>query len=366
MGKPDLTTRERWWQAVRFNEIDRLPFWPKLDAAYPRAQHAPFNTMTISEIHEWLGSDEHAGIKQCVREVRTQTGIQVRREGKRSVTTYTTPFGETRMVQQFDPTSQAWHPMEFPVYDLDTIKLMTAFYEDTSIQLDENILVENRIVVEQYGENAFTLTAIGESPLMFFVEWLAGVENAHYLLNDYPEAVEALFQAVHQMLLNKTRLLAKHSPSDVLYMVENTSTTLISPSQYRKYCYHHITEYGNITRAYNRFLFLHMCGKLKLLLPDIGTLPVEGFEAFTAPPLGSTTLMDGRTACPDKALVGGTHAMLWTRPAGEIIEAIERDLDALPHHRGLVVTSAGVMTPLCPPERIRKVREWLKQYQLRY
>ena len=108
-----------------------------------------------------------------------------------------------------------------------------------------------------------------------------------------------------------------------------------------------------------------MCGKLKLLLPDIAKLPAEGYEAFTAPPLGSTTLLDGRTACPDKVLVGGTHAMLWTRPVNEIIEAIERDLDALPHQRGVVVTSAGVMTPLCPPETIKAVGAWLRNYQVR-
>ena len=97
----------------------------------------------------------------------------------------------------------------------------------------------------------------------------------------------------------------------------------------------------------------------------LANIPADGFEAFTAPPLGSTTLLDGRTFCPDKALVGGTHAMLWTRSPNEIIEAIERDLDALPHHRGLVITSAGVMTPLCSPESIRKVCEWVKQYPVR-
>jgi uroporphyrinogen-III decarboxylase len=126
-----------------------------------------------------------------------------------------------------------------------------------------------------------------------------------------------------------------------------------------------ITAYGEMTRRYGRVLFLHMCGKLKMLLPDLATLPAEAFEAFTAPPLGSTTLLDGRSACPDTCLVGGTHAMLWTRPAEEIIAQLEQDLDALPHHRGLVVTSAGVMPPLCPPETIKAVAEWVQAYPAR-
>lgn len=365
MPTKEMNTRERWQHAIRFHDIDRLPFWPKLDKAYPRAQKAPFRTMTIRDIHHWLGSDEHAGIPSCVREVRHRTSRQDHRNDNRSVTVYATPLGETRMVQQFDQTSQAWHPMVFPVSDIETLRMMTTFYEDTSVILDQDLLGKAQRSVQEAGENAFTHTSIGESPLMFFVEWLAGVENAHFLLHDYPDEVGLLFDAIHQMLITKTKILAEHSPSDVLYMIENTSTTLISPQQYREFCAHHITDYGTITGSYGRFLFLHMCGKLKLLLPDLAVLPADGFEAFTAPPLGSTTLLDGRAACPDKALVGGTHAMLWTRPAREIIEAIERDLDALPHHRGLVVTSAGVMTPLCPPETIRAVCEWLKGYPIR-
>jgi uroporphyrinogen-III decarboxylase len=242
---------------------------------------------------------------------------------------------------------------------------MTAYYEDTVVELDNDTLEQNKQKVKAYGENAFTHTAIGESPLMYFVEWLAGVENAHYLLNDYPDDVAVLFSAIHNMLKRKAEILAQNSPSDVLYMVENTSTTLISPKQYRRFCVHHISEYGQITRQYDRILLLHMCGKLKLLLPDIAKLPADGFEAFTAPPLGSTTLYDGRLACPDKVLVGGTHAMLWTHSPNAIIEELEHSLDELPHHRGLVVTSAGVMPPLCPPETIHQVGAWLRSYPLR-
>lgn len=365
MSTEMMTTRERWWAALRFEPVDRLPFWPKLDAAYPRAQVGPFNQMAISELHAWMGSDEHVGVPACVREVRTRTSVKTATRDGEQVTVYRTPFGETQMIKRFDPTSQAWHPMVFPVRDLETLKLMTALFEDTRVALDDEKLAQATARVRAVGEDGFTHTSIGESPLMYFVEWLAGVENAHLLLADYPDEVEALFAAIHRMLLAKAELLAEHSPTDVLYMVENTSTTLISPRQYRRYCYPHISAYGEVTRCHGRVLILHMCGKLKLLLPDLATIPAQAFEAFTAPPLGSTRLIDGRTQCPDKCLIGGTHAMLWTRPAGEIIAEIEQELDVLPHHRGLVVTSAGVMPPLCAPETIQAVCDWVKAYPAR-
>lgn len=191
------------------------------------------------------------------------------------------------------------------------------------------------------------------------------MEMAHYLLLDYPDEVEALFAAMHRVLLRRTELAVECSPADTLYLVENTSTTLVSPEQYRQYWFPHIHEYAGITQRAGRILTMHMCGHLKALLPDLATVPAQAFEAFTSPTVGNTTLLDGRTACPDKCLIGGTNASLWLEPAEKIIAQIERDLDALPHHRGIVVTSAGVMPPRCAPETVRAVCAWVKAYPVR-
>ena len=191
------------------------------------------------------------------------------------------------------------------------------------------------------------------------------MEKAHYLLADHREEVEGLFEAIDGVLGRRTALLCEHSPADVLYMVENTSTTLISPGQYRRYCVPTVGRYAEITAAAGRNMVLHMCGHLKALLGDLAGIQAQAFEAFTSPTLGNTTLLDGRTACGDKCLIGGTSAILWTRPADKIIAQIAHDLDELPHHRGIVVTSAGVMPPMCTPETIRQVCQWVKDYPAR-
>jgi uroporphyrinogen-III decarboxylase len=184
-------------------------------------------------------------------------------------------------------------------------------------------------------------------------------------LADHPAEVEALFAAIQRGLVRKTELLCEHSPADALYLFENTSTTLISPAQYRRYCARHVGECAGLTQAAGRNLILHMCGHLKALLPDLARILARAFEAFTSPPVGNTTLLDGRQACPDKCLIGGTNAMLWTMGAEAILAKLAEDLDELPHHRGLAVTSAGVMPPACKPETIRQVAEWVKKYPAR-
>jgi len=360
-----MTPKERWLAAIHMKPVDRLPFWPKLDGAYPKAQDVPFREMDLGAIHAWIGSDKHTGITGCVREVRKRTTVETTQDNGTMCTVFRTPARELRLVRQFDGPSNSWHPMEFPVKTLEDIHTMTEVFKDVVIELDSAGLQKAKEQSKAIGQDALTTNDIGESPLMYWVEWMAGVENAHFLLMDHQEDVEALFDAMHTMLMEKTRVLCEHSPADVFYLTENTSTTLISPDQYRQYCARHVGDYANVTKSAGRNLILHMCGHLKVLLPDLDQIPAQAFEAFTSPTLGNTSLLDGRTACPDKCLIGGTNAMLWTEEAGDIIAKIEQDLDELPHHRGIVVTSAGVMPPLCKPETIKRVCEWVKQYPAR-
>ncbi|MBN1352427.1 hypothetical protein JXJ21_23720 [candidate division KSB1 bacterium] len=360
-----MTPKERWLAAIHAQPIDRLPFWPKLNASYPIAQSVPFLRMTLDALHQWIGSDMHQWLPACLREKRSKTSFEISTSGKIQTTTFRTRNAQTQLIKKFDETSQSWHPIVFPIKRLEEIELMTDFFSDASIALNDEALALAKEQVSRIGDDALTASAIGKSALMDFVEMLAGVETAHYLLADHPAAVEALFAAIHKVLLEKTRILAENSPADVLYMVENTSTTLISPEQYLRYCYEPIHQYAACTHAAGKPMILHTCGHLKALLPVFNGLPARAFEAFTSPPLGNTTLLDGRTACPQKCLIGGTNAILWTRSAAEIIAQIKRDLDELPHHRGVVLTSAGVMPPLCKPETIKKVADWVKAYPVR-
>ena len=359
------TARERWLAAINMQPVDRLPFWPKLDDAYGRHQREPFRSMSNDELHTWIGSDPHVGIPDIITEKRTCTSVESVTDDDVKRTFYRAPSGELTLVQRYDEASASWHPTEFPVKTREDVLTMTAVYEDATPELDRDKLEASRAEARRIGESAATAMGIGESPLMWFVEYLAGIEGAHFLLTDYRDDVETLFDAVHRNILRRAEIIGEYGPADLLYMVENTSTTLISPAQYRTYCFRHLSEYAEIIRAAGKNMVLHMCGHLKDLLPDLAKLPVKAFEAFTSPPVGNTFLEDGRAACPDVCLIGGTDAALWLRPARDIIAHIERSLDALPHHRGIVVTSAGVQPPPSTPETIREVCQWVQGYRVK-
>jgi len=359
-----MTPRSRWLAALRCQPVDRLPFWPKLNGSYALNQAEPFRSMAIPQLMGWVGADPHVGGPACSKVLRAKTCAQTdQRDGVRT-TTYRTPAGDLTSVEHFDPTSQSWHPREFPVKTEKDIEAMTLFFADARCEFDPPQVEKAQATLREQGESAVVVTGIGVSPLMDWIQHLAGIENGHYLLADHREKVEALFAAMHRLILRRAEIVAEKCPIQVVYSTENSSTTLISTDQFRGYCMKHLMDYGRILAGAGKLHVLHMCGHLKAFLPDIATLPAAGIEAFTSPTVGNTTLLDGRTACPRTCLIGGTNAELWLHPAEAIIRTIRRDLDSLPHHRGIVVTSAGVMPPACTPQTIRQVAEFVRSYRV--
>ncbi|HHW49087.1 MAG TPA: hypothetical protein GXX14_10815 [Clostridiaceae bacterium] len=363
--KDIMTVKERMLAAIRMEPLDRLPFWPKLSEAYTLARKSTCKGMSLSQIYDWIGSDRQEGIDSCIIEKRTKTSFEVKFSGNDRVETFSTKYGDCTRIWRFDKASQSYHPVKMPVESVEDIKRMIEYYNDCAALLDRERLENSKRAYEAIGDKALVVTFIGESPLMDFIENLAGIEKGHYFLFDYTELVEELFEAMQKCLLERVRLIAEYNPADMFYMVENTSTTLISPQQFRNYCIRHIREYEEIIDKHERILALHMCGHLKDLLPDLAKLSARVFEAFTSPTVGNTTLLDGRKSCPDKCLFGGTNAILWTKTGEEIIEQLKIDLGELPHHRGIIVSSAGVMPPSCEPEVIKKVSDFIKDYPVR-
>ena len=316
---------------------------------------------SVPAFHNFLRSDAFLGLGAPIRETRSKTKVEHKSENNIVNIRYETPHGVMTARNMFDEPSCSYHPVEFPVKSREDILLMTSVYEDSQVSFDEeanNRAGERR---KALGESASTMVGVGESPLMEFVEWLAGVENAHYLIADYPDETQALFAAMHRVLKRRIEIIADKSPADAFLLSENTSTTLISPEQYREYCKPVLKEYADIMRSADRILILHMCGYIKGLLPDIAEVGAAAFEAFTSPPVGNTALIDGRSVCPDVCIIGGTNAAFWMRDDPTvIISQLEKDLAALPHLRGIVVSSAGVMPSSCSPETIRKVCDWVR------
>ncbi len=357
-----VSRRELWQATMRCQPVERLLFWPKLGSTYPARQSTPFCEMNLVELYKWLGSDTHFVIPGCTREMHSKCASQVQQaDGIRQVT-YVTPVGNLVAEDRFEPGSGSMHPTRFPVTSPAELKILIEWFADIHVELHPPAFEQARAQHAAVYAAATTMSSMGTTPLMDFVQRYAGIDTAQYLLMDYPDEVRELFALMTKVLYRKCEIAAEHNPADMLHLTENTSTTLISPRQFQEFCYPHIAAIGKMLADAGRYPVLHMCGHIKALLPVLAQTPIRAYEAFTSPTVGNTTLLDGRSACPDVCLIGGTNAALWTQSAAAIIATLEKDLAELPHHRGLVISPAGVMPPCCPPETIKQVCAWVQNY----
>ena len=356
-----MTSKERFERALRCEEVDRVPFWVKVfGPSYLKLQAPRFRDMSEFDLVDLLELDHMTGGPVPVQSSNDGVTQRSERQNGRRVTWLDTPDGTLRSVDSFDEGSYSWHPTEFPIKTRDDLAAMRHRYAHTHYDFCPEVVEKARARIKQVGDRGILSCGMGISPLMELIQHLMGPEQTYYFLADYPDEMDELIDVMHQDRLRHLGAIVEYSPYDYVVSIENTSTTLLSPSVFEKYPWRHLNEYSQLATAHGKVHLLHMCGKLKALLPRIDELASSAIEAYTSPPVGDTTIAERVALCPNTAIIGGTSATLWLRPADEICATIEKDFHDAGTLRGCVLTSAGVMPPAASIEKIAKVREFAK------
>ena len=356
-----MTRKERFERAIRCEEVDRLPFWVKVfGASYRNLQQPRYRDMPELELADHLDLEHMAGGPVPVRCINEKVTVRSEKQNGTTVTWTETPDGTLRSANTFDPSSHSSHPTEFPIKTLDDLRAMRHCYDSTTYEFQPDVAEKARARLEEVGERGIVTGGMGVSPLMSLIQHLMGPEKTYYFMADYPDEMDELIELMHQDRLRHLQAVVAYQPYDYVFSTENTSTTLLSPAMFEKYPWQHLTEYARITTEHGKTHLLHMCGTLKALLPKIDELKSAAIEAYTSPPVGDTTIADRVALCPSTAIIGGTNATTWLRPAEGICSEIEKSLDEAGTIRGCVLTCAGVMPPAASLEKIAKVREFAK------
>jgi len=127
MTNTTMTARERWRGAIAMQELDRLPFWPKLSNAYLPVRSGKFANQTLEFFHNYVGSDNFAHLPGCFDIKRRQTRHRWEDSNGSRIHYFETPLGTCRQIDQYDPASTSWHPIEMPVKTREDIPQITQF-----------------------------------------------------------------------------------------------------------------------------------------------------------------------------------------------------------------------------------------------
>lgn len=358
-----MTGKERWQAVLNGEKADRMMFWPKLyGKSYACGQEKPLSDMSNMELYRYMEADFMEYMKPSSSKLRFagETRLDILPENRNLVFRAHTVLGDLKLGFGFDATTQSYHPVQYPIQQEQDFDIAIRFFEDMNFEPDAEGIEQQKRVLEQCGQDGICGEMIGESPLMAFIEYFAGVENGHYLLMDYPEQAQALFDSMQHMYQRRMKVICANSLADVLIFTENTSSTLISPAQFAEYCKPHLQKYAQWVQQCEKPLMIHMCGKLKAMLPELKELDAPVFEALTSAPVGDVTLEEVRQMCPrQKCLIGGGNAVMWTQPLQDIKKEVEQAIGTLSSRRGIVYSTGGVVPAQCSPDTLRETARFI-------
>lgn len=230
-----------------------------------------------------------------VEVVETRAGDEITR-------TFRTPGRDLTLRSRMMPEIGVEMEYQHLVRDVDDLRAYQFLYEDAVYTPRDDYV---RARHQAMGEAGLYSIFGPPTPLLDVIMFQIRLPNVYFFLEDHPREMEALLATMHRRNCEYYELAAS-APGEVVRSFEDTSTTLVSPELYRRYCLRQLQDYRDICHARGKLFVPHMCGLLKGVLPEIAETAVDGIEAVTPPPLGDCPIGLAREMLgPDVTLIGG-------------------------------------------------------------
>ena len=372
-----MSVRERILTALKRQPVDRLPFVPLIDnytildmppeIVPPDIRNSPRGILVAAQN---LGCDimlRHVPVAARPRTVAPHlqslgafgppVNVKTEFQDGHFCEVLETPVGTLTGRWKFT-NRVGWipHPVRHAVLNVEELKIfhyaVDHLMRDWAPPDPEAFLTIER----ELGESGLATASISNSPFMFFIEMAVGLEQTYYLLQDHPEEVEVVLDKLHASLKRYVQVVAE-SPAEVVIQYENTSSTLLSPAMFRRYCLPYLNEYADILKNAGKIFLVHMCGTLNRLTDDIGHGRFHGIADITPEPTGDLPLDEAARRLPGMVVVGGIDPNTFINPdpaavAAEVSGLIQR----VKPYPGVLLGSADTTPRGTPPENIRLIQ----------
>ncbi len=366
MSGPEMTPRERLLAAFRRQPCDHVPFTPLLEGYFQASLDDNLKSLSIEELQyqltgqnlirahplklntpAWIGAfwpDEPA------------PGIDQKLYGEDGAIIHITetPIGTLRWKLQYRPESPyiPW-VLENRIRTVEDVKTFQYVVEHTSFKLWPDYFNDQTVKI---GERGLVCVLGPTSPLQQMINFDAGLERVVYLLADYPDEMNEMLEACHDLHLRMWKAMAE-LPAEVYFIHDNLSSTTTSRPMYRRYDQRFVNEYQAVlSDAGDKKLMTHWCGRLTAFANDFGGAHHAGISDVTPLPTGDMDIVEARKTWAKQFIVmGGIDPTLFARgtPA-ELDSYVDSLLSRMePDRRGFILGSGDAVPFGTPPENVR-------------
>ena len=345
MAADAMSSRERLRAALAGESTDRVPWSPCVDG-YFLSSLPEEERLDEAGLHRAIGSDallrhvmvytrSSPGLGPLTRVTdnpRVELRVERLEEGGHRVC-YETPVGT--LTEEFRANSQSpnipWF-LKRKLVSIEDVKIYMYAMETARCAPYPGPFER---AVERLGDDGLVTTTGPASPMETLINIEMGVEALTYALRDHPDVMDECFSLMQEFHLRAYRIIAE-SPAEVVISYENTSTTLTSPGNYRRFDLRHCNEYAAICRGAGKTYLTHMCGRLSGFAESLSLSQQDGFIDIAPAPTGDVRMGEAkRTWARGRVLGGGIDATASTSLApDEMRRYVWRVLDEVREEAG--------------------------------
>jgi hypothetical protein len=377
---PGMSSRERITAALNFDQVDKIPFVPLIaDYTLRDMPNEVFpNGVRNLETSGIIGVSRYLDLDLLIRHIYAVKPVELSvphlgmmgsfdssiksatsfNEKGCLVETVETPVGSIEGQWQFtDRVGNIPHAVKHAVnnkQELDVFRYLSEHIRTDAWVPDFQgyIRYDNLI-----GDDGIATSSISNTPFMYLIEMVWGLENTYYLLQDYPGIVEEILYNLSDSLLRYVELMAD-SPAEVIIQYENTSSTLLSPEVFCKYCLPLLNQCGRTLKQAGKTFLVHMCGTLQAFVDDIKVSDFHGICDITPHPTGDLPLAEAADRLDGKIVIGGIDPNTFVcEDEVRVREEVTEIIRGIKPYRGVLLGSADSTPRGTPVQNFRVMRE---------
>jgi hypothetical protein len=241
---------------------------------------------------------------------------------------YRTPVGELTEVRRSDYASGMagyvadWR-LEFMIKKPGDYEVLEFIIRNQVFRLGDEAVLQAQ---EEIGDDGVVIFRVNRVPFQrLWIEY-TGLERLCLDLNDYPELVERVMEAMIEKDVEMWQRVAA-SPFELVQCPDNITADITGPALFERFFIPFYEELYQVMHAADKPLFVHIDGSAANLADAVGKLPEDMIvEALTPPPTGDLSMAQARAAWKDRPIWINFPSSVFLSSATEIEAAMEEIL----------------------------------------
>jgi len=314
-----MTARQTLLAACRGEQLDRLPFGPRIDLWYN--YHKSHGTLppeyqgwTMMDICRDVGVAAQYRYSSLVLEEVVDVEIVETERMPYKTTVYRTPHGTVSKSLMFNP-----HEGAMVAYESEHLFKNAADYAAINYILEHTTPVLDPGYIEackEVGDDGLVMSGIRVSPAQRVMREIMGYETFFYELMDHPGKVEELIGAAAALDRKKLELVLA-TDIELVQLCGNWTDDIHTPV-FRRFFVPWFQEVNELLHAHGKLSMAHTDGENRRLLPLLRDTDIDVFEAFAPAPMTKVTNAEFRRAVGDDRTVwGGIPSTLFSESTSD-------------------------------------------------